>query len=218
MAMSSSTFGGIGSGISDIFGAIGDMSEAKAYGKAAAIATTNSKIALESAAIQGTQVQREIFKTVGAQKAEVGGAGLAESGTALSLLRSSVSQGNLQKQLVHEQGMINSNGYAQEAAAYKGMQGAANAAAAGGIASGIFNIAGSLFGLSDEDLKEGIVKVGQRPDGIGVYEWSYKGNAARFRGPMAQEVQRIRPDAVIERSGVLYVNYQALGMNIEAVL
>ena len=145
--LSQSLFSDLGSGISDIFGGVGDAAEAKAYSEAATIAGQNAKLAASATAIQETQTQRQIFQTIGAQKAAVGGAGLAESGSAQDLLRSSVQQGNLQTQLVRTQGMINVNSYEQEAAAYTGMSKAATAASTGGFLGGALGILGGVASL-----------------------------------------------------------------------
>lgn len=55
---------------------------------------------------------------------------------------------------------------------------------------------------SDERLKENIVVVGQLPDGLNVIEFNYKKDAplelpeGRFRGVLAQQVAKIRPQAL----------------------
>lgn len=68
----------------------------------------------------------------------------------------------------------------------------------------------SLFGggglFSDERLKSNIVKVGEHPKGFGIYEYDKFGQ--RERGVMAQEVQKVIPEAVtMHESGYLMVNY-----------
>ena len=63
--------------------------------------------------------------------------------------------------------------------------------------------------LSDRRLKTNIVKVGDDPRGFGIYEYDIFGR--RERGVMAQEVEKIIPDAVMEHpSGFKMVNYGAL--------
>lgn len=70
--------------------------------------------------------------------------------------------------------------------------------------------AASLFKLSDERLKSNIVKVGELPNGINVYEYDKFGK--RERGVMAQEVEKLFPDAVTTHSsGYKMVNYSMLG-------
>ena len=56
-----------------------------------------------------------------------------------------------------------------------------------------------------------IKKVGERPDGIGVYQYKYKAGGPKQVGVLAQEVRKVRPDAVRKTSdGYLAVDYGAL--------
>jgi len=81
----------------------------------------------------------------------------------------------------------------------------ANVAAAGQIAGA----AGQAIMMSDIRLKSNIVKVGEHPLGIGVYEYDIFDR--REHGVMAQEVLAVKPEAVIHRpDGYLMVNYGAL--------
>ena len=67
----------------------------------------------------------------------------------------------------------------------------------------------ALWSSSDRRLKTNIVKVGDDPRGFGIYEYDIFGR--RERGVMAQEVEKIIPDAVMEHpSGFKMVNYGAL--------
>jgi len=67
----------------------------------------------------------------------------------------------------------------------------------------------AMMKYSDVRLKSDIVKVGDHPLGIGIYEYDIFGR--RERGVMAHEVFAVKPEAVIQRSnGYLMVNYGAL--------
>jgi hypothetical protein len=75
------------------------------------------------------------------------------------------------------------------------------ASAAGGIAS--------IF--SDRRLKTDIHKVGDREDGLGVYEFRYRGADRTHTGVMADEVAVLRPDALGPTiAGFQTVNYEVL--------
>jgi hypothetical protein len=66
----------------------------------------------------------------------------------------------------------------------------------------------SIFS-SDRRLKSNIVRVGDHPLGIGIYEYDIFGE--RQRGVMADEVEKVMPDAVLEHpSGYKMVNYGKL--------
>lgn len=69
--------------------------------------------------------------------------------------------------------------------------------------------------FSDIRLKENIVKVGERADGIHLYEFSYLGQTGRWRGLIAQDVLEHRPEAVAVGPGGYYVvNYRALAAEL----
>jgi hypothetical protein len=68
---------------------------------------------------------------------------------------------------------------------------------------------GGLFALSDERAKENIVQIGKTDAGLGIYSYRYKGSPRTEIGLLAQEVQKLRPDAVALRpDGFLAVNYE----------
>jgi hypothetical protein len=71
---------------------------------------------------------------------------------------------------------------------------------------------------SDVRLKERIVWAGTAPNGLSLYEFSYKGQKARWRGVMAQEIPLAMSDAVsIDPDGMMRVRYDKLGMAMERV-
>lgn len=78
----------------------------------------------------------------------------------------------------------------------------------GSIASTVGGIA-SIF--SDRRLKRDIERVGEFPDGLGIYAYRYVMGAKRVLGVMADEVAKLRPWALgPERAGYATVNYGAL--------
>jgi hypothetical protein len=99
---------------------------------------------------------------------------------------------------------------AQDAAAMQRYGIQANQAASN--ASGLYGLAGSLGSaaiMSDRRLKSNIVRVGTHPLGIGIYEYDIFGE--RQRGVMADEVQRVKPEAVVTHpSGYNMVKYGLL--------
>lgn len=86
----------------------------------------------------------------------------------------------------------------------------------GNIASTAGTIA-SIAGLfSDKELKENIELIGESK-GFPLYEFNYIGNDKRYRGVMAQDVIKIRPDAIGHRDGFMTVDYEKLGIPFEEV-
>lgn len=80
-----------------------------------------------------------------------------------------------------------------------------------GLMGGLFSLGSAAIMASDKRLKTDIKKVGERPDGIGVYQYKYKAGGPKQVGVLAQEVRKVRPDAVRKTSdGYLAVDYGAL--------
>lgn len=73
---------------------------------------------------------------------------------------------------------------------------------------------GALLGgmmACDERLKENIERVGETDDGIPLYKFNYKGDGHVFFGPMAQEVEQVKPWAVMtHESGYKMVNSEEI--------
>lgn len=68
----------------------------------------------------------------------------------------------------------------------------------------------TLAGLSDERTKENIEPVGVL-HGVPIYTYNYKGDPTPHRGPMAQDVEKVMPEAVIEFGGLKMVDKEVLG-------
>ena len=77
----------------------------------------------------------------------------------------------------------------------------AGAAGAGAGAAG----AGALF--SDIRIKENISQVGSLDNGLPVYLFNYKGNKTPQIGLMAQDVEKVNNEAVVEIDGIKHVYY-----------
>jgi hypothetical protein len=78
--------------------------------------------------------------------------------------------------------------------------------------SGLFNLAGAALPLmfSDRKLKSNIKRIGTHKLGIGFYEYDIFGG--RQQGVMADEVEKVMPEAVLMHpSGYKMVNYGLLG-------
>lgn len=130
------TFGNISGAVSDLFAsegheakAQGDRLEASNYDLASDLALKNEKFTETSTAIKQSQLDRQIYQTMGGQRADVAGAGFASSGSALDLMRDSAAQGALTKAVAGEQGLITEAGYEEQAKSYTNMASAARLAA-----------------------------------------------------------------------------------------
>ncbi len=93
---------------------------------------------------------------------------------------------------------------AWEQAMYNAQVGTANANKQGAAALG----GTALMAFSDRRLKSNIVKVGEHEKGFGIYEYDIFDR--RERGVMADEVEKVMPEAVGEIDGFKTVNYGML--------
>jgi hypothetical protein len=105
---------------------------------------------------------------------------------------------------------------------YNAQMGGFNAqqAAQQGMNSGLMGLGGTLGAaaiMSDIRTKENIKAIGWLPNGLPVYEYEYKpewkdeAGHGKFIGVMAQEVEMVKPEAVVTRpDGYKMVNYGVL--------
>lgn len=80
----------------------------------------------------------------------------------------------------------------------------------GGLIGAAGQIGAAFAGGSDRRLKKDIVLIATRPDGLNVYEWTYKCGDKRYQGFMADEVKALYPQAYIDNfdgKGHAGVNY-----------
>jgi len=69
---------------------------------------------------------------------------------------------------------------------------------------------------SDIRLKYDIVLLGLLDNGLALYRFVYNGSQKAYVGVMAQEVEQVRPDAVVRgRDGYLRVRYDQLGLTFQ---
>lgn len=136
MAISQAGVSGIAGGVSDLFAAYGDKLKAQGdrlegqnYDLAAQYALKEEHYTELSTGIKEMQQTRENTQALGATTADVAGAGFAASGSAMDLLRDSASQGALAKQVLGQQGLIQEEGYKEQAQSYENMSAAAGIAA-----------------------------------------------------------------------------------------
>lgn len=85
--------------------------------------------------------------------------------------------------------------------------------------NGLIGAVGAAMMFSDRRLKRDIERVGTYDNGLPMYEFAYRdAPERRYRGVMADDVLKIRPEAVIVAAdGYQRVNYPLLGITLEAV-
>lgn len=200
-----SLFGGIGS-------FVGGQAQAAGYGLSKDALFEAADTAKLSGDIKTNLISRNMKRLRGEATANVGANGLRLSGSALDVIRSNTQQGFLTRAI----NVLNTNAeytslFAQAKQAGKS-EDAANVGSIGGLIGGVLGF------FSDDDLKENVVFIGRRGDGIGSYEFNYRGSKARYSGVLASEIEVLRPDAIIMDNGYRRVNYDALGISFEKVI
>ena len=159
--------------------------------------------ALTDALLQRRLPMEELATLTGSPS--IGAAGLGTATTGLNVPGSSIAPPPIFA-ATQAQGASDANRYATNMQGY------------GATMNALGNIAGGFAAASDKTLKENIVKVGQSPLGFNIYEWNYLWSPERFRGVIAQEVQKIKPKAVLSNIfGHLLVDYSKLDVNMERI-
>lgn len=156
MALSSTTFSNAGGAVSDIFAGIGATYKAKGlrieqgmYQDASQFATQNEQFTEQSQAIKQAQLDRSIYQSTSGTEADIGGSGLARSGSGLDILADSASHGALTKAVLNEQGLITEAGYEEQSKSYAAQAEAAGVAAEGADTAAIgAGISGVLKGVA----------------------------------------------------------------------
>ena len=131
------------------------------------------------------------------------GAGINFQGMPLSSLAQAVGgYGQAINPMVQSQG--------QQAAFAQSIYGM-NQQRASGNAMGVGSLLGSIFGKSsDRRLKRDIKRIGITDSGIPLYTFRYKNSDQIQVGVMADEAEKILPEAVTEVDGFKVVNYEML--------
>lgn len=143
----SGAIGDFGAAAGDLIASGGSFASADAYGEASKIASGNAALTLRSGEIQQQQENIAITKAIGGEQASTAGAGFTTGGNATDLLRASVTQGALTKQLVSNQTQITAQGYEQQASAYTGQQKAAEAQGEAQQAEGAAKTASGILSI-----------------------------------------------------------------------
>lgn len=77
-----------------------------------------------------------------------------------------------------------------------------------GIGSSLYNLWPAISAISDRRLKDDIERIGTHSNGLPIYSFRYKGDPVSRVGFMADEVEKVHPEAVMEGYGSYkMVNY-----------
>ncbi len=136
MAFGTGTISSVGGAVNDLFAASAHRTkgqglriEAGNYDRSAEFADKNAQFTEQSTVIKQSQLDRDLYKTLGGQQADIASSGFLNSGSALDIMRDSATQGALMKAVGAEQGMITEEGYKVQAQNFSDMGRAARMAA-----------------------------------------------------------------------------------------
>lgn len=165
----------------------------------------NSNAGIADALLNRDRFKRERFReALGEASGSISGIqGVTSSAIAPALATEEARTGAFSKLtnpiLAYMSDLFSSN---QNAAAAESVAGAnKSGGAAGGALSAVGSIASAvlpaLMAFSDEDLKTNIKDTGLKTaSGIPIKRWQYKGDDRWFEGPIAQDVEKVHPEAV----------------------
>lgn len=87
-----------------------------------------------------------------------------------------------------------------------------------GLLSGGAQVASARISKSDVRIKKRIKYVGISDEGIPIVEFNYMNNDNnRYRGAIAQDVEKIKPEAVIEIDGIKHIDYSKIDVKFEKI-
>ena len=76
-----------------------------------------------------------------------------------------------------------------------------------------------MFAGSDRKIKENIKKLGESISGLGIYKFNYKGDSTKWIGTMADEVKKIKPEAVTTmKNGYEGVRYDLIDVQFKEIV
>lgn len=76
------------------------------------------------------------------------------------------------------------------------------------IIGGLTSAAGNVMKMSDRRVKRDISHVGATTYGLPLYRYRYINSPEWHIGLMAQDVEQVKPEAVVEIGGIKHVNYE----------
>lgn len=76
-------------------------------------------------------------------------------------------------------------------------------------------VGSAVIQASDVNVKDNIEQIGVTDEGIPKVKFNYKGDNVKYTGVIAQDVEKVVPEAVVSINGVKHVDYSKLSVNME---
>lgn len=141
-------FGSFGAAADSLFAKKGHEISAGGYRQAAAMSRQNEEYSIMSTEIKKSMSERNIFKVMGGQQADIASSGFAASGSALDIMRASAQEGELTQRLIDIQGDIELNNFKMQTFSYIQQAESAEAASDRSGLSAIINGVAGLASLA----------------------------------------------------------------------
>lgn len=188
------------------------------------LANNRNQLAAAQAGQNATAQNRGIKLQAAGQLAGMGGQAFSQQNQINSqMMQNGAMQQALQQQLINAgkgqyagwtgapQSALNLPLMAVGAAPNVGTQTTTQSGGGSGLMDALGFGASLLPFLSDRRAKEDIRRVGQTDSGLPIYVYRYKGGDTFHMGVMAQEVEAVQPEAVVERpDGLKAVRYDLI--------
>jgi len=204
-----SLLSGIGGVFSGLAASKGAKISAKFYRQAAAYTE-------RSTAIKELMFSRELYRTLGAGRADIAASGIKLAGSAADVMRASAQEGAITRAIIAEQGLIEKTSYIAQAEAAELEARAQKKKAILSAIGAAVSVAGMF--VSDDRLKTDISLVRLDPRGFGIYLYRFLGDDQFYEGVLANEVEKVMPEAVSRSpDGYAMVSYEKLGLPLVRV-
>jgi len=164
---------------------------------------TNAQNQLSAANQAGSVYQNTV-----APAETVGAVGAAQDTRAQDELNALISQWDYSQQMPLQQlanftNILNGGNYQTTTSTTQGNSALTNIL--GGL-TGAVGLGTKLFALSDARFKENVKYLYTRDDGVEWYSYNYIGENDNHEGPMAQQLQQVRPELVTEYNDKLFIS------------
>ncbi len=171
----------------------------------ASMATTQAQYDMSTKGYAAVLQEMNVNDALAAQMSSTMAGVMASVGETQSSLDLSAAQTNAQASVAQAQLAVQEQQMMLQASEFNAQLQASEMMGVGQLAGGL---AGSAMGKSDIRVKRDIKQIGEWFNGLPVYLFRYIFDPRWFIGFMAQDVEKVMPEAVVEIGGIKHVNYR----------
>lgn len=176
--------------------------------QAAAQAANSASNASANTSLAAAGQAGNVYQNTVAPAETVGAVGAAQDTRAQQELDAKIQQWDYNQQMPLQQlanfaNILNGGNYQTTSSTTSGNSALTNIL--GGL-TGAVGLGTKLFALSDARFKENVKYLYTREDGVEWYSYNYIGENDNHKGPMAQQLQKVRPELVTEYNDKLFIS------------